>query len=176
MRAGLVPITKITLSPAPSPDNHGQWTSVLNTHTHTSDTCTHGLMTQLRGCWASCLAAGFGPLPSQSPERRWQLYTVSAGNLLGGGVIQGPRSYTAWSTLHVTCVWGQRGLCWGGEGSSPGRPLSSPLSPHDFERCQPRLSYSGNFSKASLNPHFFLYKPLYSSVIPQGYISLVCDL
>lgn len=38
--AGLVPITKITLSPTPSPDNHGQWTSVLNTHTHVRHTHT----------------------------------------------------------------------------------------------------------------------------------------
>lgn len=50
---------------------------------------------------------------------------------------------------------GTKGSLLGRRGSSPGRPLSSPLSPHDFERCQPRLSCSGNFSKASLNPHFF---------------------
>ena len=122
-------ITKITLSPTLSPDNHGQWTSVFNIHTHTSDTCTHGLMTQMRGCWASCLASGFGPLPSQSLERRWQLYILSTGNLLGGGVIQGPRSYTAWSTLHVTCVWGQRGPAGEERGPLLGGPcpLLSPL-------------------------------------------------
>ena len=71
-------------------------------------------MAQVRGCWMSCLAAGFGPFPSQSLERRWQLYILSAGNLLGGGFIQGPSSYMA-GTLSMSPDFGDKGVSAGEE-------------------------------------------------------------
>ena len=92
----------------------------------------------------SCLAAGFGPFPSQSLERRWQLYILSAGNLLGGGFIQGPSSYMA-GTLSMSPDFGDKGVSAGEE--------RGPLLGHPFSPALPlRPPQTAPFDGTSSNP------------------------